>query len=185
METYFTFSAGVVLVVDDDPHSQRLLSEILTRASNEVLLASNAEEALEICRNRLPDVVLLDVMMPGIDGVELCGMMRQEFAEIPIIMISGHSDEHTCSKTITKGANDFLVKPIRSGEVLIRVKNAMQVRHLQTELEHQEAQLEEVSHQYQEWASRSGEDSKQRKLNELLECYATDEDSEGLEFLPQ
>ena len=183
-------STGNVLVVDDDPGIQAVLRGILEKAGNSVEVASHAREAFEKCHRSLPDVVMLDLSMPGVDGYQLCQMLRSQFANLPIIIVTGSQDEETCARTITKGATDFLSKPLNPGEVLIRVKNALQLQHLHTQLENQVAQQTEVenelvrvSGQLHDWEIASGEAAKRETLENFVDELNEDEEDEAFEAL--
>lgn len=183
-------SCGRILVVDDDPGIQTVLRGILEKAGNTVAVASNARIAFQECHRTTPDVILLDLSMPGIDGYQLCQMLRFRYPNIPIIIVTGSRDEETCARTITKGASDFLSKPLNPGEVLIRVKNALQLQHLHHQLESQVAQqnaveteLERVSDQLQEWEIASGEAEKRETLAGLVDELESDEEDEAFEAL--
>lgn len=189
--TTSSISTGKILVVDDDPGIQTVLRGILENAGNTVALASNAREAFEKCHKSLPDVVMLDLSMPGIDGYQLCQMLRSQFTNLPIIIVTGSQDEETCARTITKGATDFLSKPLNPGEVLIRVKNALQLQHLHAQLENQvaqqnvvESELERVTGQLHDWEVASGEAAKRETLEGLVEeLNDDDEEDEAFEAL--
>lgn len=176
---------GKVLVVDDDPGIQAVLRGILENAGNKVEVASDARKAFEVCHRSMPDVIMLDLSMPGIDGYQLCQMLRAQFPSVPIIIVTGSQDEETCARTITKGATDFLSKPINPGVVLIRVKNALQLQYLHTQLESQgahqsqvEHELERVSGQLHEWEKTTGEAEKRRALEGLVEGFSEDDESD-------
>lgn len=172
-----------VLVVDDEPDVQRQLTFILERAGLRAVTSSHAEEALEQCRRESPEVILLDLLMPGIDGYELCGMIRAEFAHVPIIVITGAKDSESCSRIMTNGANDFLSKPLQAGEVLIRVKNALQMSRLNRQLEIQKAnqdqvqsELDRVTHQVEDLEVVSGEQHRREVLQQLLEGFEEEDE---------
>ncbi len=188
--TNSSLSTGNILVVDDDPGIQAVLRGILENAGNSVEVASHAREAFERCHRSAPDVILLDLSMPGVDGYQLCQMLRSQYPNLPIIIVTGSQDEETCARTITKGATDFLSKPLNPGEVLIRVKNALQLRHLHAQLENQVAQQTEVenelvrvSGQLHDWEVASGEAAKRETLEGFVEELNDDEEDEAFEAL--
>ncbi|MCA9558441.1 MAG: response regulator [Myxococcales bacterium] len=119
--------AGVVLVVDDEPLNIELLEGLLEVDGHDVLTATDGPTALDICRARIPDVVLLDVMMPGIDGIETCRLMRQDprLAATPILVVSAAAGRESRMRAIAAGADDFVAKPIDGGEMRLRVRNAV------------------------------------------------------------
>lgn len=112
-----------ILVVDDDPTSLRLLELILSKEGYQVVSASNGLEALRKARTESPDLLILDVMLPGFDGLEVCHRLRSEpdMAKLPILMLSAKqqkSDQDAASKV---GANAFLPKPVNRTALLSKV----------------------------------------------------------------
>ena len=110
--TSSSITTGKILIIDDDPGIQVILRGILERVGNTVEVASDARQAFASCHQVTPDVIMLDLSMPGIDGYQLCQMLRSRFQNIPIIIVTGSQDEETCARTISKGATDFLSKPL-------------------------------------------------------------------------
>jgi signal transduction histidine kinase len=123
---------GRVLVVDDDARNRRLLSDILTARGHEVIEAAGGEEGLEAAATHNPDVILLDIMMPGMDGFRVCEELRSrpETSAISIIFITALVDRKDRLKGIDLGANDYLAKPIDSRDVVLRVRNAVRMKKL-------------------------------------------------------
>jgi len=113
-----------ILCVDDEPHNLILMEALLSPDGYEVVSAVNGEEALEIIRTEQIDICLLDVMMPGLDGFEVCRLIKsdEERANIPVIMITAHGDMEKRIQGTEAGAEDFISKPFDSTEVLARVK---------------------------------------------------------------
>ena len=102
----------LVLVVDDDQDLAEMLGIVLTGAGIDVDLVSRGDEALEAFRNNPPDLVLLDVMLPGLDGIEVCKQIRAE-SMVPIVMLSAKGDTHDVVRGLEAGADDYMVKPFR------------------------------------------------------------------------
>jgi DNA-binding response OmpR family regulator len=123
---------GLVLIVDDEPEIRELLGARLVHAGHEVVTASNGEEALRRIAERLPDAVLLDVVMPGMNGIEVCRRIRGSptTEHLPILMITALTDRTSRLKAIDAGASDFLTKPFDSEEIMLRVRNAVHMKHL-------------------------------------------------------
>jgi len=117
-----------VLVVDDEEHIRRILKFQLEKNGYEVVTAENGEEALKLVRRSMPDLILLDLMMPKIDGFEVCRQLRADFQtnQIPIIMLTAKSDLPDRIKGLQGGANDYLVKPYSNEELLLRVYNVLE-----------------------------------------------------------
>ncbi len=111
-----------ILVVDDEPPIQRILRRNLTVGGYEVLVAENGEQAIEMVRLHQPDLILLDICLPGrIDGVEVCVQVRQ-FTQTPIIMLSAVAEEKQKVKALDLGADDYLTKPFSNDELQARVR---------------------------------------------------------------
>jgi PleD family two-component response regulator len=117
-----------ILVVDDEPHIRHILEFTLEKAGYQVFTATNGEEALEKMSEVKPNLVLLDVMMPKMDGFEVCRKMRQDFVlnQIPVIILTAKGDLNEKVKGLEGGANDYLVKPYSNEELLLRVKNVLE-----------------------------------------------------------
>ena len=133
-----------VLVADDERQIRDLLSEFLTSEGYEVLLASDGEDATGLAEREYPDVILLDVKMPGIDGIEVCKRLKAEPKTqfIPVIMITGYVDNKMAA--IEAGADDFVNKPIDLVELAVRLKSILRIRYLTDELERAVAYIEEL-----------------------------------------
>lgn len=111
-----------ILVVDDEPRLVRLVREILTAVGFDVLSARDGKEALEILAVEEPDLVLLDIMLPGdMDGYDACKRVR-EFSAVPIIMLTAKTKEVDMLHGFDVGADDYLTKPFRAKELIARVK---------------------------------------------------------------
>ncbi len=115
----------LVMVVDDDQDLAEMLSIVLNGAGIDVDLVSRGDEVLEVFRNNPPDLVLLDVMLPGIDGIEVCKLIRAE-SMVPIVMLSAKGDTHDVVLGLEAGADDYMVKPFRHpSELIARVKTRL------------------------------------------------------------
>ena len=117
--------AKKILVVDDEPAQVRLVDQVLANNGYEVLKASNGQEALRIIFERKPDLILLDVVMPGIDGWQTCSCIR-EFTDIPIIILTGkRNEEDDIVRGLEYGADEYLSKPLGNRELVARVRAAL------------------------------------------------------------
>ena len=115
----------LVMVVDDDQDLAEMLGIVLTGAGIDVDLVSRGDEVLEVFRNNPPDLVLLDVMLPGLDGIEVCKLIRAE-SMVPIIMLSAKGDTHDVVLGLEAGADDYMVKPFRhASELVARIKTRL------------------------------------------------------------
>ncbi len=122
-----------ILIVDDDSITQKLLKGLLEKQGhNNVLISNSGEHALELIKNNPPDLILLDIFMPGIEGYEVCRKLKADSAtaHIPIIMITGgavQADE-AIKESFKAGATDFITKPIRAIEFLARIKSGLIIK---------------------------------------------------------
>ena len=128
---------GRVLVVDDIAVNVRLLAGILKVADYEVLTAESGADALQKVEKFAPDVVLLDVMMPDLDGFEVCRRLRENprTAALPIVMVTALHETEDRVRALEAGADDFLTKPVNEIEVVARVKSLVRVKRGRDELE--------------------------------------------------
>ena len=117
--------AKKILVVDDEPAQLRLAEQVLTGSGYQVITAANGQESLRNVFEDKPDLVLLDVMMPGIDGWQTCSCIR-EITDIPIIMLTGkRTSEDDIVRGLECGADEYLAKPVGNRELLARVRTAL------------------------------------------------------------
>ena len=138
--------SGLVLVVDDTEANRTLLREILELDGHRVAVASDGPEALRRVEEEAPDLVLLDVSMPGMDGMEVCRRLRADPASesLPVILVTALADRAHRLDGIAAGANDYLTKPIDRPDLLLRVRNALRLRRLHNELAAQYRKLREL-----------------------------------------
>jgi putative two-component system response regulator len=132
-----------ILVVDDNPDNALLMRELLTSRGYEVVVALQVEQAEQKIRQHHPDLILLDVVMPGKSGYELCRELKDDPATrlIPVVMITGLTDREDKVRGIEAGADDFLNKPIFPEELFARVKSLLKLKEFTDELENAEAVL--------------------------------------------
>ena len=110
-----------ILVVDDEPRYVRLMEANLISEGYDVMKAYDGQSAVEMVADKQPDLVLLDVMMPGLDGFGACERIR-EFSSVPIIMVTAKGEEQDRVRGLDVGADDYIVKPFSATEVLARVR---------------------------------------------------------------
>lgn len=122
-----------ILVVDDEKDIRISLTGILEDEGYQVMTAASGVEALESARQDLPDLVLLDIWMPGMDGLETLEKLKILFPQVTVIMISGHGTIETAVRSTKLGAFDFIEKPLSLDKVLIAVSNALRMRQLRVE----------------------------------------------------
>jgi len=138
-----------ILVVDDIPANLKLLSNILSAQGYKVRPASDGQLALRSVASEIPDLILLDIKMPGMDGYEVCRQLKAEarFREIPVIFISALDELADKVKGFEAGGLDYITKPFEPIEVLARVKTHLRLRHLQLHMETQIRQrTDDLSH---------------------------------------
>ena len=122
-----------ILIIDDEKDIRTALAGILEDEGYQVLCAESGAEGIECARHDLPDLILLDIWMPGMDGLETLGKLKKQHPHITVIMISGHGTIETAVRATKLGAFDFIEKPLSLEKVLISVANALQLQELKEE----------------------------------------------------
>ncbi len=153
-------SLGRILVVDDEPANVELLARRLEALGAEALRAMNGEEALATAAREMPDLILLDVMMPGIGGLETCRRLKinDRTAPIPVIFATALTDAADLSKGFEVGGYDYITKPIEPIELAARVRGAIFTKRLQDELRGTNETLRKVERSRQELVGMLGHD---------------------------
>jgi two-component system nitrogen regulation response regulator NtrX len=131
-----------LLVVDDEDSVRDVLRQLFEYEGHEVSVAGSGDEALRAVGRTAPDVVFLDVKMPGRDGLEVLDELRKLAPESHVIMISGHGTIHTAVEATRRGAYDFLEKPLDTDRLLLTLRNALQVRGLSASVERLRSEVE-------------------------------------------
>jgi len=134
---------GRVLIVDDTPSNVKLLEDLLTYHGFEVEVAPDGESALERLRIWAPDVVLLDILLPGMDGYSVCRKIREDarYAMLPVVMVTALDGREERVQGLDAGADDFLSKPVNPPELLARVRSLLRIRRLYETVQLQAKQL--------------------------------------------
>jgi two-component system response regulator MtrA len=114
----------LVMVVDDDQDLAEMLSIVLTGAGMEVDLVNRGDQVMDLFNSHTPDLVLLDVMLPGIDGIEVCKIIR-ESSMVPIVMLTAKSDTQDVVLGLEAGADDYMVKPFKPQELVARINTRL------------------------------------------------------------
>jgi diguanylate cyclase (GGDEF)-like protein len=140
-------TTGVILVVDDNPTNLSVLSQALKAAGHKVRVAVDGESAIEQLEENLPDLILLDLQMPGIDGFETCARLKANLAtqDIPIIFITASADIENKVRGLSVGAVDYITKPFQHEEVLARVRVHLTLRFLTRKVQEQAIVLERLA----------------------------------------
>lgn len=142
MKTERPFHNGTVMIVDDTPGNLAMLSDLLSEAGYRVLVATDGVSAIEQIGFLKPDIILLDVMMPGIDGFETCQRLKADPAtgDIPLLFMTGLTELEHLLRGFEEGGLDYIVKPVRPPEVLARIEvhlnQARQMRQVRMALDH-------------------------------------------------
>lgn len=136
--------ADTVLVVDAEEHIRQLLKTFLTEAGYQVIVASHGKEALDLAKREGPQVIILDVRMPGVDAIETCRRLKSEEGTcvIPVIVATGLRE--TLPEVLDAGTDDFVTKPFHLTELLTRIRSNLRAKHLTDELERACAYMREL-----------------------------------------
>ena len=136
-----------ILVVDDVPVNVKLLADLLVAKGYEAVTASSGLEALAQIASTSPDLVLLDVMMPGMSGYEVCAAIRADpgHAMLPIVLVTALDPAQERIKGLDAGADDFLTKPVSQAELLARVRSLLRIKMLYDEVARQRGELAEIN----------------------------------------
>ena len=136
--------ADTVLVVDDDSNIREVLHNFITLKGYEVLLAANGEQALELAESKMPKAILLDINMPGIDGMETCKRLRadEKTRLIPIVLITAYGASKT--EASDAGADDIIYKPFDMKDLGIRLKSVIRIGHIANPSERLMAYMDEL-----------------------------------------
>ncbi|EDN69316.1 adenylate/guanylate cyclase [Beggiatoa sp. PS] len=158
-----------VLIVDDNSVNLKILSRFLKKAHFEVIMAKNGESAITQVKNLKPDIILLDIMMPGMDGFETCRCLKanEESKDIPVIFMTALESTPDKVKGFKIGAIDYITKPVQMEEVLARVNTHLTIRHLQNRL------LEQNEYLKQEITKRQQAEEELRKFARAVEQSAS------------
>jgi diguanylate cyclase (GGDEF)-like protein len=149
---------GIILVVDDNPTNLAVLSQALKEAGYKIRVAIDGFSALEQVEYEPPDLILLDIQMPGIDGIETCVKLKVNPVtfDIPIIFITASSGTENIVKGLSVGAVDYITKPFHKEEVLARVKVHLQLRFLTCKVQEQAIALQAANQQLERLANLDG-----------------------------
>jgi adenylate cyclase len=168
--------AGKILVVDDTPQNVRLLEAVLVPNGYDVLAATSGEEALDLVASARPDLILLDVVMPGMDGYAVCETLRADEvnAVLPVIMVTSSIGREKV-KAIEAGADDFIPKPFNNHELLTRVRSLLRIKRYHDTIKTQAAELQELNRTLEERVQRQVEELERlRQLRRFLSPQLAD-----------
>lgn len=136
-----------ILVVDDEPMNIRIMKTPLQQEGYEVLVATNGAEGLQLARTERPDLILLDILMPELDGYAVCRQLREDPAlrEVPVIFVTALGSEEEEARGFRLGAVDYVTKPISVPRLKVRVRNQLQMQGMLHHLEDRNRMLEEMA----------------------------------------
>jgi DNA-binding NarL/FixJ family response regulator len=157
-----------ILVVDDEPTNRDILAARLAGQGYQTLTAASGEEALAIVREQPPDLVLLDVMMPGLDGLQVCRRLKADrsLAFLPVILVTARADSADVVAGLEAGGDEYLTKPVDPAALVARVQSMLRIKALHDTVQEQAAHLETQAQQLAE-ANRTLEVRVQQQLAEL------------------
>lgn len=157
-----------ILLVDDNPTNLDILETRLQRHGYELLKAVDGEEALAVARESTPDLILLDVMMPKIDGFEVCRQLRADSSlpYMPIILVTAKGDSKDIVAGLDAGADEYLTKPIDQAALVARVRSILRAKALHDTVQEQAARLEAQASELQQW-NQTLEQRVQQQLTEI------------------
>ncbi|WP_162798051.1 response regulator [Sulfitobacter sp. JL08] len=135
----------LILIVDDQPDNRSILDARLSAEGYETAQAADGIEALAMARSKLPDLILLDVMMPYMDGFEVCQRIiaDETISFIPVVLVTARADKQDIVKGLEAGASDYLTKPFSHPELIARVRSMLRIKALHDRVEHQKGELAE------------------------------------------
>lgn len=137
--------SNTILIVDDNPHNLQVLGNVLKDNNYEAEFATNGKAALEWLKNKQFDLILLDINMPGMNGFDVCKIIRSDItlSELPVIFLSADADRETILKGFEYGAQDYVTKPFDSRELMARVKTHLALKKSREQLKNLNLSLEE------------------------------------------
>ena len=173
-----SLSKHTILLVDDQPENLRLLSDLLDEQGYEVQQSINGEIALRAIAKASPDLILLDINLPDMDGYAICQQLRSnpDTVDIPIIFVSALDEPWDKVKAFSSGGSDYISKPFKVVEVLARVENQLKIQQLQQQLKAQNAQLKQAIKELQRLAAideLTQVASRRRFDSYLSDCWKT------------
>ncbi|HAC63524.1 MAG TPA: hybrid sensor histidine kinase/response regulator [Cyanothece sp. UBA12306] len=180
-----------ILIVDDIPENLQLLFTILTEQGYEVRRVLNGKQALNVVRTEPPDLILLDVKMPELDGYQVCQQLKaeQKTRDIPVIFLSALNDSFDKVKAFKVGGIDYISKPFQLEEVIIRVESQLDLLKMHREIEQKNAELVSLNQDLNAFSYRISHDLKNHinLINNytylLIEKYAKQLDQKGKQYL--
>jgi class 3 adenylate cyclase/CheY-like chemotaxis protein len=143
----------LILIVEDNPAALDIFQTRLTAHDYEVITATDGEMGLAMATEKQPDLILLDIMMPKMDGIEVCRRLKEDpsLPFIPVVMLTAKADSKDVVAGLEAGSDEYLTKPVDHGALIARVKSMLRIKDLHDTVRDQAARLEEQSAQLEEW----------------------------------
>lgn len=143
----------LILIVDDNPENVEILQMRLLANNYEIITATDGKMGLAVAKEKLPDLILLDIMMPKIDGLEVCRLLKNdpELPFMPIIMVTAKADSKDIIAGLEAGSDEYLTKPVDQGALVARVKSMLRIKDLHDRVKNQARQLEKQANQLKTW----------------------------------
>jgi DNA-binding NtrC family response regulator len=157
--------SGSILVVDDEEIMREILDALLAREGYHVRLASSAEEGLDLARSFPFDAAIVDVMMPGMDGLAMLEELKKLDDDLPVLMVTAFASVETAITAMKRGAFDYITKPFKNDEVMVVVRNAVERRQLMAE---NTALRQNLQAQYQKFAGIIGRSPRMKQVFDLI-----------------
>jgi len=139
----FSAPSATVLVVDDNKDAVDIISRLLAQHGLNALRAYSGQECLELVRSCIVDVIVLDVMMPGMDGLEVCRHLKQVAPALPIILLTAKDDMATRAAGMSLGVSEFVVKPVNNRDLIARIKTQLSTRQWEREIDQTSAAIDQ------------------------------------------
>src|SRR5438128_9337595 len=156
---------GMILVVDDEEIMRDVLETLLKREGHDVRLASSGEEGLELARTTPFDAAIVDIMMPGINGIEVLDELKRIDEDLAVLIITAYASVESAIAAMKAGAFDYITKPFKNDEVLVVVRNAMERRRLVHE---NRALRQNIQERYHKFANIIGKSPRMRQVFDLI-----------------
>ncbi|HTM03333.1 MAG TPA: sigma-54 dependent transcriptional regulator [Vicinamibacterales bacterium] len=156
---------GSILIVDDEEIMREILEALLTREGHQVRLAASGEEGLELARTHTFDTAIVDVMMPGLDGLATLAELKKLDDDLPVVMVTAFASVETAIAAMKSGAFDYITKPFKNDEVLVVVRNAVERRRLVAE---NTALRQNLQAQYQKFSGIIGRSPRMKQVFDLI-----------------
>src|SRR5213592_3605072 len=160
-----TSRTGMILVIDDEEIMREILETLLTREGYEVRLASSGAEGLDIARALPIDAAIVDIMMPGIDGIATLDELKRIDEDLAVLIITAYASVESAISAMKAGAFDYITKPFKNDEVLVVVRNAMEQRRLVHE---NRALRQNIQERYHKFANIIGKSARMRQVFDLI-----------------